>query len=325
MEAIDLNVHTIPPARPVSDLEADVRAGLFERPRTLPPKYFYDERGSDLFDQICDEPEYYPTRAEAELLRRSADAIVERVRPAEILELGSGTARKTRILFDACERAGIAPRYTPFDVCDEMVARSGSELLRDYPWLTLRPVAGDYTAGLAHLPDSTSPTLCAFLGGTVGNFEHADGVAMLRDVRAQLTGDDFLLVGADRVKPPAALHAAYNDAAGLTAAFNRNVLSVLNRELEAGFDVDAFEHYACFNPRESRIEMYLVAMRDQSVGFNALDASIDIREGEAILTEISRKFTRATLEGLLAEAGFAVVEHFELQDTKFSLVLARPV
>lgn len=324
MEATELNVHTIPPAREISDLEADVRTGLFSRPRRLPPKYFYDDRGSILFDQICDEPEYYPTRAEAQLLRESADAIVSMVSPAEILELGSGAARKTRILFDACERAGIAPRYTPFDVCDEMVARSGSELVRDYPWLTLRPVAGDYTAGLAHLPEHESPTLCAFLGGTIGNFEHADGVAMLRDVRAQLSQDDFLLIGADRVKPPAKLHAAYNDAAGVTAAFNLNLLSVLNRELDADFEVDGFEHYACFNPRESRIEMYLIAMRDHQVRFGALGEAIDIKEGESILTEISRKFTRASLEGLLAEAGFAVVEHFELDNTKFSLVLARP-
>lgn len=319
-----VQVKTLPAREPARTLAHDVLEGLLAHPRSLPPKYFYDARGSELFDQICDAPEYYPTRAEAALLRQIADEVVAAVRPSEILELGSGAARKTRILFDACERHGIAPRYVPFDVCAEMLAKSGRQLLDEYPWLKVTAVAGDYTCSLEHLPTGETPRLWAFLGGTIGNFAHDEAVTMLASVRAQLRPGDRLLIGADRVKAPEVLHAAYNDEAGVTAAFNLNLINVLNSGLDADICMADFHHYACFNPRASQIEMYLVANRDLSVPLAALDARLEMLEGEAILTEISRKFTRRTLEELLEAAGFVVEAHHELSDTKFSLVLAQP-
>ncbi|MGE0483267.1 MAG: L-histidine N(alpha)-methyltransferase [Gammaproteobacteria bacterium] len=315
---------TIRPTRPVSSLSEDVTRGLFCAPRSLPPKYFYDERGSLLFDRICDVPEYYPTRTESALLEEIAAEVIEHSQPARIVELGSGTSRKTRHLFDACDRLGCHPLYAPVDVCDEILVASGEALSVDYRWLDVRPLVGDYTAGLGNLPRRAGRNLVVFLGGTIGNFAPADARDFLREVRATMSAGDSLLLGADRVKEPDVLHAAYNDDAGLTAEFNLNVLRVLNRELGADFDLDAFEHYAHFNPLESRIEMHLIAMRDQSVRFAGVDATIDFHEGDNILTEISCKFTRTALEELLVETGFRVDRHYESAGLKFSLVLAQP-
>lgn len=315
-------VMSLPPAGPVRTLLEDVAEGLLSVPRSLPPKYFYDAHGSDLFDRICDTPEYYPTRAEADLLAQIADNLLAKVAPDELIELGSGTSRKTRILFDACARRGITPRYVPLDVCDEMLARVAGELNEEYAWLEVQPVAADYTQGLDHLPRAEGARLWAFLGGTIGNFEHAAAVDMLREVRLHLGPDDRLLIGADRLKAPERLHAAYNDAAGVTAEFNLNMITVLNRELGTQIPTEAFHHHACFNPARARIEMYLVANTDLEVPLAALGETLSIREGEAILTEISRKFTRRSLETLLEDAGYFIDAHFELEHTRFSLLLA---
>lgn len=314
----------VPAAREVPDLLEDVRSGLLGAPRELPPKYFYDERGSLLFDRICDSREYYPTRTEAALLAAHADDIIAAMRPRAILELGSGTSRKTRHLLDACDRLDCQPRYAPFDVCREIVLDAGQGLLERYDWLQLVPLVGDYMAGLDHLPVQDSPTLFVFLGGTIGNFSPEQAGRFLADVRALMRPADRLLIGADRIKDPAVLHAAYNDAGGITADFNLNVLRVLNRDLGADFNVDAFSHYACFNPVRSRIEMYLVAMQDQEVSVPALDCDLAFNEGDEILTEISRKFSRRSLESLLAQGGFDVDTHYEADGGWFSLVLARP-
>lgn len=312
------------PTRAVASLSDDVAEGLFSAPRTLPPKYFYDERGSLLFDRICDVAEYYPTRTEDALLRAIAGDVIDAARPECIIELGSGMSRKTRHLIDACVKHGRLPRYAPVDVCDEVLLASGEALRAEYPGLEVHPMVGDYTAGLGNLPRSMERNLVVFLGGTIGNFAPDAARDFLHELRAFMAPGDHLLLGADRVKDPDVLHAAYNDNAGITAAFNRNVLRVLNRELDADFDLNAFEHYAHFNPLESQIEMHLIAMRDQRVHMRGLDRTIEFHEGDNILTEISRKFTRAQLEALLAEAGFAVAEHYESSDPKFSLVLARP-
>ena len=314
----------IRPTRIVPSLSEDVARGLFGAPRTLPPKYFYDERGSLLFDRICDVPEYYPTRTESALLQRIAREVIETARPERIVELGSGTSRKTRHLFDACAELECHPAYAPVDVCDEVLVASGEALSEDYPWLDVRPFVGDYTAGLGNLPRRATRDLVVFLGGTIGNFTREQATDFLRELRAMLAPGDTLLLGADRVKEPDVLHAAYNDDAGLTAEFNLNLLRVLNRELGADFDLAAFEHYALFNPLESRIEMHLIAMRDQTVTFEGLHDSLHLREGENILTEISRKFTRAQLESMLEDAGLRVVRHYESDAHKFSLVLAEP-
>ncbi len=315
---------SIEPTRAVSNLSDDVVDGLVSRPRSLPPKYFYDERGSLLFDRICDVPEYYPTRTESALLERIAGDVISREQPECIVELGSGTSRKTRHLLDACDVQNCHSRYAPIDVCDEILVSSGRALREEYPWLDVQPLVGDYTAGLGNLPEHEGRKLVVFLGGTIGNFSRDEARDFLAEVRETMRDGDSLLIGADRVKPPEFLHAAYNDTAGVTAEFNLNVLQVLNRELGADFDLAGFEHYAHFNPLESQIEMHLIAMKKQSVHVAAIDRTLEFVEGDHILTEISRKFTRHELEQTLIEAGFRIVEHFESDPMTFSLVLAHP-
>ena len=316
---------SVAPTRPIASLSDDVSNGLLRAPRSLPPKYFYDEHGSALFDQICNVPEYYPTRTEGALLAASAAAVIASAQPQCIIEFGSGMSRKTRHLLDACEAQSCYASYVPFDVCDEVLLASGAALTNDYPWLDVQPLRGDYTAGLGNLPRRAARNLMTFLGGTIGNFSAAESRDFLAELRAIMHDGDYLLLGADRIKRPDVLHAAYNDFAGVTAAFNRNMLRVLNRELGADFNPEAFAHYACFNPGASRIEMHLIAMAAQTVRIAHLDAVLEFGEGDGILTEISRKFTRAELEAMLRDAGFAIERHFESRSPKFSLVLARPV
>lgn len=312
------------PTKPVPSLTDDVTAGLFSARKQLPAKYFYDDRGSGLFDRICDEPEYYPTRTEDALLEQSADDIIAIVAPSRIIEFGSGMSRKIRHLFNACSRHECYPTYVPFDVCDDVMIKSGEELSEKYSWLDVAPLSGDYTAGLGNIPVDDGKNLLMFLGGTIGNFTEEQGIAFLREVRELMSSSDQLLLGADRVKQPEILHAAYNDVAGITAEFNLNLLDVLNRELGADFDRSKFEHYAFYNPEQNQIEMHLVCMDDQDVWFEALDRSLEFKEGDAIRTEISRKFTRETLEKLLISAGFQIESHYEASSHPFSLVLARP-
>jgi L-histidine N-alpha-methyltransferase len=259
------------------------------------------------------------------LLEKVAIDIITEQKPLCIVELGSGTSRKTRHLFDACSKTGSFPTYVPIDVCDEILSASKNALEKEYEWLTVKPVVGDYTGGLGNLPRYSECNLVAFLGGTIGNFSDDEARNFLTELRLTMTKNDTLLIGADRIKTPAVLHAAYNDHDGVTAAFNLNVLEVLNRELEATFDINGFEHYASFNPIRSRIEMHLVSMRSQSITLGSLHKDIDLNEGDHILTEISRKFTQLELENLLVNAGFEVIKHYESDGHKFSLLLARPV
>lgn len=319
-----LRCRVVPSARPVAGLAEDARRGLLHRPRSLPSKYFYDERGSRLFDAICRTPEYYPTRTEGVLLARHAAAIIAQARPEHILELGSGASRKTRHLLAACEGGRRTPTYWPFDVCEEMLLAAGAELSGRYDWLTIHPLLGDYCGGLRHLPAPDGRRLFVFLGGTIGNFERAEAVALLRELHAIMAPGDRLLLGADRVKDPAVLRAAYNDAQGVTAEFNRNLLHVLNRRLGADFVVEAFRHEAVYREDRERIEMYLVSTRPQTVRLRALGECIGLAEGERILTEISCKFTPDSLESLLGAARMRVDAHYAPPDGYFSLVLARP-
>jgi len=311
--------------RAIPSLWDDVARGLFSAPRRLPAKYFYDERGSQLFDQICNVPEYYPTRTENALLAEVSSDIIARVRPASIIELGSGMSRKTHHLLEACANSDCYASYVPFDVCDDVLLVSGARLKQQFPWLAVQPLLGDYGAGLANLPRRTDRNLIAFLGGTIGNFTPSESHDFLAEIRAFMGPADRLLLGADRVKRPEVLHAAYNDFAGVTAEFNRNVLRVINRELGADFDPDAYAHYALFNPVESQIEMHLLALSSQRVRFAATDAVLELEEGDTIQTEISRKFTRASLEAMVCGAGFEIERHYESRAPAFSLVLARPV
>lgn len=314
----------VPPARRVPDLAEDVLRGFAERPRALPPKYFYDAYGSQLFDRICDTPEYYPTRTEAMLLARHAGELIQLAAPDHLVELGAGSCRKTRYLLTACEQQGRGVRFWPFDVCAEMLVQAGEELQQEYDWLRLSPLVGDYTAGLSGMPQPAGRRLFAFLGGTIGNFSPEESRAFLAELRSRMGPGDHLLLGADRTKPASVLEAAYDDAAGLTARFNRNLLRVLNRELGANFWLSAWRHRAWFNAPESRIEMHLIAEREQRVWIGRLEREYRFAAGEFILTEISRKFSRQMLEAELQAAGFEVARHCEADEGYFSLVLARP-
>ena len=266
-----LRCQVVPSARPVAGLAEDARRGLLHRPRSLPSKYFYDERGSRLFDAICRTPEYYPTRTEGMLLARHAAAIIAQARPEHILELGSGASRKTRHLLAACEGGRHTPTYWPFDVCEEMLLAAGAELAGRYDWLTINPLLGDYCGGLRHLPAPNGRRLFVFLGGTIGNFERAEAIALLCELYAIMAPGDRLLLGADRVKDPAVLLAAYNDAQGVTAEFNRNLLQVLNRQLGADFVVEAFRHSPNALSRTvwGRVETRYISIRSRSSRYTA--------------------------------------------------------
>lgn len=313
------------PGEHVPTLLEDARAGLLSEPRSLPPKYFYDETGSALFDRICDTKEYYPTRTESALLQRYASQIIDKARPEFIIELGSGTSRKTRFLFDACEALGEQPEYWPMDVCESLLIETAQSLTADYSWLTVNALVGDYHGGFDYFPNTAADSLYVFLGGTIGNFGRDQAVDLLTQLRGLMTGNDKLLLGFDRVKDITALEAAYNDAEGVTAAFNLNLLRVLNEGLGADFDIDAFAHQAVYNPVAARIEMYLVAKSSQRVELSALGEKLFIEKGERILTEISRKFTPSAIENLLQDSGFCLVSHFEAKQPAYSLVLAEPL
>ena len=321
-----LQVRHVAPTREVPGLAEDVRRGLLEPPRWLPPKYFYDERGAELFESICATPEYYPSRTEEALLQAQAERIVAAADARHLVELGSGSARKTRHLLDAYGVLAHSCVYWPFDVSADMLVASSRSLVHEYPWLRVQALVGDYHAGLDNLglPHDGAPRLFAFLGGTIGNFEEREARAFLRELRSVMEPGDHLLLGADRVKDRAVLEAAYNDSQGVTAAFNKNVLRVLNRELAGNFDPERFEHKAVYNAESSRIEMYLQAQRGHTATLQALHRTVALEAGESICTEISRKFSEQALRRLLAVGGFSIREHYAAPGDYYSLVLAAP-
>lgn len=313
----------VPAARPQPSLHDDARAGLLRRPRSMPPKYFYDARGSQLFEAICDTPEYYPSRTEAALLAQHAAEIVDLARPAHIVEFGSGSSRKTRYLLNACATQRHLCTYWPFDTCADALLAAGESLTIDYPWLGINALIGDCLAGLQHLPNMPGRRLFTFLGGTIGNFSLSRAIRFLIDVRQRMQAGDWLLLGADRDKDPDLVHAAYNDSAGLTAEFNLNLLHVLNRELDADFAIDGFHHEAHYNTDFNQVEMYLTAGAAQRIRLGALDRIVELAAGERILTEISRKFTRNALQSLFAAVHFSEVRHYQPDNGFYSLVLLR--
>ena len=313
----------VAPARRVSALADDARKGLAERPRSLPPRYFYDARGAELFNRICDTPEYYLTRTEDALLRQCSGEIIALTRPGYLIELGSGSAKKTARLFDACERHGHTCIYLPFDICEPALAEAAGKLQAEYRWLDVRPLLGDYHAGLERLPDFAGVKMFLFLGSTIGNFTPGEARAFIDDIRQRMAPGDFLLLGADRVKDSAVVDAAYNDAQGITARFNLNVLQVLNRELGANFCADNFTHLAVYNKALNRIEMYLASRLGQEITLDNLALSFTLACGERILTELSYKFYFDELETLLQQSGLDIIRHFEPDNRYFSLVLAQ--
>jgi L-histidine N-alpha-methyltransferase len=304
-------------------LAEDALDGLTRPFKELPPKHFYDARGAELFDRICELPEYYPTRAERAILRERAAEIAEFTEAAELVELGSGTAAKTRVLLDALEEAGTLRRYVPVDVTESMVRACAEELTGEYPGLSVHGVIGDFERHLEHVPAAVGPRIVAFLGGTIGNFPPGSRRRFLRDIRGMLGRGDHLLMGADLVKDPAVLEAAYDDAQGLTAEFNRNLLRVLNRELDAEFDPADFEHVARFDSENEWIEMRLRARREHTTRLRALDLSVHFEEGEEMRTEISAKFTRARLAADLQAAGLELVRWLTDAQEQFALTLSR--
>lgn len=283
-------------------LADEVREGLARRLKELPPKYFYDERGSRLFDAITTLPEYYPTRCEREILDRRAGEIVAETGAGELVEIGSGTASKTRALLDAMAGAGTLRRYVPFDVDPSVVEASATELTRLYPGLSVYGVVGDFGRDLDRIPAGEG-RLFAFLGGTIGNLYPSARARFLGRVAGLMTAADRLLIGTDLVKDRAVLEAAYNDSAGVTAEFNRNVLRVLNASLGADFDPAAFEHVAFFDEANSWIEMRLRANGAQTVRIEGAGLEVAFDDGEELRTEISAKFTRDAVERELDGAG----------------------
>jgi L-histidine N-alpha-methyltransferase len=305
-------------------LADDALDGLTRPFKELPPKHFYDARGAQLFDQICELPEYYPTRAERSILQQRADELAKITGARELVELGSGTAAKTRVLLDALHAAGTLERYVPMDVTEQMVRDCAAQLTEEYPGLQVHGVIGDFERHLDRVPAAGGPRIVAFLGGTIGNFQPGSRRRVLREIRRLLGPRDHLLMGADLVKDPAVLEAAYDDAEGLTAEFNRNLLNVLNRELDAEFDPDDFDHVALFNREHEWIEMRLRARREHTTLVRALDLPVHFNAGEEMRTEISAKFTPERLRGDLAAAGLSLVRWLTDDDGLFALTLSRP-
>lgn len=310
---------------PVSDLLADARAGLTAEFKTLPPKYFYDDHGSELFEQITELPEYYPTRAEREILRTKGVEIIAAADPECLIELGSGSASKTRGLLDAMRDRGSLHTYVPVDISHEITRRTAEELIEEYPGLKVHGVICDFENDLERLPGWGQHRMIAFFGGTVGNFPPDRRIAFLQRIAAMLGPDDTLLLGTDLVKDRSMLEDAYDDSAGVTAAFNKNVLNVLNRELGADFDLDRFEHRAFYDEHEERIDIRLRSLADQRVRIPALDLEVEFSEGEEMRTELSCKFTRSSLETSYARAGLRLDELWTDSEGLFALSLARAV
>jgi len=323
-DAVRIDCHLGP--RAPRSLADDVLDGLTRPFKELPPKHLYDARGSELFEAICDLPEYYPTRTERAILTTEADAIVAATGAAELVELGSGTASKTRVLLDAMEAAGTLRRYVPFDVSEQVVRDCAAALADEYPELELHGIVGDFERHLSEIPRSAPgrPRIVAFLGGTIGNFTPGSRRRFLRRLRALLGPGDHLLMGTDLVKDIDVVEAAYDDSAGVTAEFNRNMLRVLNRELDADFPLELFDHVAFFDPEREWIEMRLRARRACRVRIAALDLEISFRRGEELRTEISAKFTRERLEADYAAAGMALARWYTDPHELFALTLAQP-
>jgi L-histidine Nalpha-methyltransferase len=321
MIAIDVHLD----ADAAAMMARDVRAGLCAYPKELAPKYFYDERGSELFEQITELPEYYPTRAEREILsHRSAEILAAAGSPGTLVELGSGSAAKTRHLLDAMREAGSLSTYVPVDISEEITQRTATELVGEYPGLAVRGLVCDFEQHLERIPAADGTRMIAFLGGTVGNLYPRQRHAFLERIAALLGPGDHLLLGTDLIKDTARLEAAYDDSAGVTAEFNKNVLEVLNRELGADFDLDAFEHVARYDEEAERMDIRLRSLADQDVRLDGLDLEISFIAGEEMRTEISTKFTRERIESVYASADLELRGWFTDAAGDYALSLATP-
>lgn len=305
-----------------SALRTDASRGLRSTPKDIPPKWFYDTRGSQLFDDITRLPEYYPTRCERAILVERAAEIAAVTRADTLVELGSGTSDKTRILLDALRDAGTINRFVPFDVSEQTLRDAAAAVLDEYPSLTVHAVVGDFEHHLGSIPDG-GRRLVAFLGGTIGNLLPPIRAEFLLEIAKGLGPDDHLLLGLDLVKDVDRLEAAYDDAQGVTAEFNKNVLEVMNRELDADFDANRFDHVAVFDQANARIEMRLRAIDAHDVAVRGLELVIPFAAGEEMRTEVSAKFTREQVTDELAHAGMHLARWWTDPEADFALVLAR--
>ncbi len=312
----------LPAGGTLAGLAEDVREGLSCPFKELPPKYFYDARGSKLFEQITELPEYYPTRAERSILESGAADIVAAAGPTTLIELGSGAAAKTRYLLDAMRDAGSLETYVPVDISEEITRRVAEELVSEYDGLRVHGVVCDYETHLERVPREEGG-LIAFLGGTIGNFRPGPRRSFLARIATLMYPGDRFLLGTDLVKDPGVLEAAYNDSQGITAEFNKNVLRVLNRELNAGFEPEAFEHVAFWDADNEWIDIRLRSLVEQFIDIRALDMQVHFARNEEMRTEISTKFTRERLEASYADAGLELVEWWTDPEGLFALSLAR--
>ncbi len=299
----------------------DVRRGLTDSPKHIPSRYLYDDRGCELFEAITQLPEYYVTRAEEALLRRHAEDIIQVARPASLVEIGAGSCRKTSLLIDPARRLGCGQSFVPFDISEEAVRAASGDLVSRFPGLHVYGLVGDFEEHLAAIP-RLGRQLVLFLGSTIGNLEPDQRVAFLRQVRALLEPEDAFLLGVDLVKSGEVLNAAYNDAQGVTAAFNRNLLSFLNRELGADFVPGAFEHVAYYDEERQRVELHLRSRVHQVVRVPEAGLSVVFEAGECLHTEISTKFTERTVRESLAAAGLGLRHWFTDEEDRFGAALA---
>jgi L-histidine Nalpha-methyltransferase len=320
-DQITIDVH-LPGGGPLSGIAADARMGLSAPFKELPPKYFYDERGSQLFERITELPEYYPTRAERAILDARAAEIVEVAGTSTLIELGSGSASKTRCLFDAMSSADSLDAYVPVDISEEITRDTAERLIGEYDGLRVHGVVCDYETHLERIPREPGG-LIAFLGGTIGNFDPNTRRSFLARIASLMYPEDRFLLGTDLVKDPARLEAAYNDSEGVTAEFNKNVLHVLNRELGADFDPAGFAHLAFWDEVNSWIDIRLRSLADQTVTVGALDMRVEFAEDEEMRTEISSKFTREQLEAIYCEVGLELVEWWTDAEGLFALSMAK--
>jgi L-histidine N-alpha-methyltransferase len=303
-------------------LRVDAEQGLRATPKDIPPKWFYDTHGSQLFDDITRLPEYYPTRCERAILETHATEIAKVSGADTLVELGSGTSEKTRILLDALRDEGTITRFVPFDVSEQTLRDAAAAVTLDYPTVSVHAVVGDFEHHLGSIPRG-GRRLVAFLGGTIGNLEPPRRAEFLQEVADGLGPDDYLLLGLDLVKDIDRLEAAYDDSQGVTAAFNKNVLAVMNRELDADFDDSRFVHVAVYEKDNAQIEMRLRALDTHTVEVRALSLTVPFVAGEEMRTEVSAKFTRERVVNELDDAGLALARWWTDPDGDFALVLAR--
>jgi len=308
----------------LDSLREDVLTGLTSQPKELPPKWFYDKHGSDLFERITRLDEYYPTRREREILETRSQEIAALSQAESLVELGSGTAKKTHLLLNALEKTGQLQEFIPFDVSEKTLRESAALLNQHYPSISVHGVVGDFQHHLPFLPQSqnNSPRLIVFLGGTIGNFKPKERIAFLNQVASGMKPKDTFLLGTDLLKNKARLEAAYNDKENITAAFNKNILRVVNRELQADFAVEAFDHLARFDQKNSWIEMLLRSTRHQTVHIGALGIEVEFAANEEMRTEVSTKFTQETVKNELDETGLKLSEWWTDPADDFALSLS---